>query len=352
MPGEGEEISSQEYARFQKKCDFCHGMVAEDHYSSIDPLSDLQLRDATEGLNLVLIDGEYSCFSCHDPHDEQSEGLKLLKKDYLDLAANSKLINPHWKNVMCVTCHTARPEKGHTRLRMEGDVIALCNRCHDGEVASAFLHPVGIEPSTKVQIPEGMPLTEGLITCQTCHKSSLQETGENIRPELRSNPGFLRVQDWTPGEFCRQCHIEDEYSKINVHKQLDEEGEIRTAMCAGCHFVLPEDSGEATISIETKFDPREYCLLCHKEEIYMKNHPAGPHLVEPSRDIYYALLSAEKRIGAPLPLYEDRITCSTCHDSHEKGVLKRHDWIESESGTRGMGVRAEYREILCTGCHD
>ena len=156
----------------------------------------------------------------------------------------------------------------------------------------------------------------------------------------------------SPEQFCVRCHIVEDYSKINIHKQIDEDGEIRSKMCAGCHYVLPEDSGEMLISINSRYDPREFCLLCHKKEVYMENHPAGPHLVEPSRDIYYSLLAAEKRIGASLPLYEDRITCSTCHDSHQKGVLKRHEWIESDKERVGVGVRAEYREILCTGCHE
>jgi hypothetical protein len=64
----------------------------------------------------------------------------------------------------------------------------------------------------------------------------------------------------------------------------------------------------------------------------------------------YTLLDAENRIGAPLPLYEDRITCSTCHDPHQNGVLTGHNEVDIASGKHG--VRAMYREILCTGCHD
>jgi len=351
MPGEGEAISSQEYAGFQQKCDFCHGMVAEDHFKAIDPLADPQLAKKAEGLNLVMIDGEYTCYSCHDPHGDLADGKELLKQDYIDLSGLSRLIDPHWKDVMCVTCHSGKPKKGTSKLRMDGDVVDLCRRCHDNYIAPAFLHPVGLEPSLKVHIPDEMPLQGGLITCQTCHDSSQQETGEDISVQLRTNPNFLRIE-LSPKEFCTMCHIIEEYSRINVHLQIDETGSIIESTCAGCHYILPEDSGDQVDVIDMKYDPREFCLLCHKEEIYMENHPAGPHLVEPSRDVYYALLAAEKRIGAQLPLYDDRITCATCHDSHQKGVLKRHDWIESDNNRVGVGVRAEYREILCTGCHD
>ena len=160
----------------------------------------------------------------------------------------------------------------------------------------------------------------------------------------------MRFDDFSPADFCFKCHITEIYSKVNVHDQLTESGDIRTEMCAGCHYVLPEDDGDPTLTTGWDVDPKEFCLLCHKKEIYTKSHPAGPHLVEPSRDTLYNLLDAESRIGAPLPLYEDRITCSTCHDPHQKGVLKSHTGIEVVSGNRG--VRAKYREILCTGCHD
>ncbi len=349
IPAQGQEFSLEEYARFQRRCDFCHGLVAEDHYRSIDPLSDPELSHNDRGLELVHLEGEYACFSCHDPHDDQEWGRKLLKEEYLELAAVSRLVNPHWKNVMCVTCHEGKPGKGESHLRMEGDVNGLCVRCHDNDIAPGFLHPVGCEPSDRVTIPEEFPLSDGLITCQTCHQSSLQETGEDVGILLRGNSSFLRRDDLSPAEFCFQCHRPEVFSRTNVHDQIDEKGDVRTEMCSGCHFVLPEDDGDPALTAGWETDPKEFCLLCHKREIYLSNHPAGPHIVEPSRDIYYMILSAEDRIGASLPLFEDRITCSTCHDSHEMGVLKSHSRVEVRTGNKG--VRAQYRELLCTACH-
>jgi len=350
LPESGEIISESEYYEMQRRCDFCHGLVAIDHFRSLDPLADLELSARSEDLDLTMINGGYACFSCHDPHGELSMGQDLLKSDYLKLVAVSRNINPHWKNVMCVTCHKDKPQKGAANLLMNGDVNGLCIRCHNDQVTKAFLHPVDCEPSEKVHIPDDMPLSDGKITCQTCHKSSLQETGEEVSVALRTNSSFLRVDDYSPADFCLQCHIQEVFSKVNVHEQLTENGDIRTEMCAGCHFVLPEDDGDPTLTTGWDMDPKVFCLLCHKKEIYTKSHPAGPHLVEPSRDTLYTLLDAEMRIGAPLPLYEDKITCSTCHDPHQKGVLKSHTGIEVVSGKRG--VRARYREILCTGCHD
>ncbi len=83
--------------------------------------------------------------------------------------------------------------------------------------------------------------------------------------------------------------------------------------------------------------------------MYAEKHPAGKHIGEPTQDVYRTVLSAEKRIGVPLPLYKGRITCSTCHDPHQSGVLKVHSLLE-KLPERGS-VRAGYRELLCTGCH-
>jgi len=350
LPASGQVISGAEYYQMQRRCDFCHGLVGIDHYRSIDPLADLELSARSERFDLNIVNGGYACFSCHDPHGELSIGQDLLKSDYLELVAVSRNVNPHWKNVMCVTCHESKPEKGVPNLLMNGDVNGLCERCHNAQVAKVFLHPVDCEPSQNVHIPDNMPLSNGKITCQTCHNSSLQESGEDVSIALRSNSAFLRFDDFSPADFCFKCHIPEIFSKVNVHDQVTENGDIRAEMCCGCHYVLPEDDGDPTLTTGWDVDPKEYCLLCHKDRIYSKNHPAGPHLVEPSKDTLYTLLDAERRIGAPLPLYEGYITCSTCHDPHQKGVLKSHNDIEVFTGNRG--VRARYREILCTGCHD
>ena len=349
MPDSGETISRQELKEMDRRCDFCHGLVEDDHYRSIDPLADLQLDLRLQETELSIINGEYVCFSCHDSHGETGQGKKLLTDRYLALVGVSRKIDPHWKNVMCVTCHLGKPSKGESKLRLNGDVNRLCVRCHNSEIAKVFLHPVGCDPSEKVHIPEDMPLVDGKITCETCHKSSLQETGEDISVALRANSSFLRFEDMNPEEFCFRCHIKRFFSKVNVHQQLDDSGEPKNEMCSGCHFVMPEDDGDPTFTTGWDRDPKEFCLLCHRKDVYEMDHPVGPHLVEPSRDVLYTLLDAEFKIGAPLPLYDDRVTCTTCHDPHQKGVLKSHRDLQTLTG-KGS-VRARYREILCTGCH-
>jgi hypothetical protein len=41
--------------------------------------------------------------------------------------------------------------------------------------------------------------------------------------------------------------------------------------------------------------------------------------------------SAEDRIGAFLPLVDDMITCITCHDPHQKGVIENDDGYQEVS---------------------
>jgi hypothetical protein len=43
------------------------------------------------------------------------------------------------------------------------------------------------------------------------------------------------------------------------------------------------------------------------------------------------------------------ITCITCHDPHQKGVIENDDGYQEVSS--GKGLRARSRNVLCTGCH-
>ncbi len=89
--------------------------------------------------------------------------------------------------------------------------------------------------------------------------------------------------------------------------------------------------------------------VCHTATRFLDEHPVGKHLVEPSRDIFEAIEAAEERIGVSLPLFNDRITCATCHNPHQGGVLK----IEaSASGSREKKrLRLQAGRWQCVGCH-
>jgi hypothetical protein len=272
----------------------------------------------------------------------------MLREEYLSVIENSDRIDPHWKNVLCISCHTSEPEKDHPNLRYNGIATYICLRCHNGHAAVAFVHPSGCPPSDQVNIPEDMPMENGWITCKTCHRSSLQEGGENLDSAGRLNPRFLRGNLRNRGEFCLKCHIQENFSKLNPHDQVSEGGETLEQSCVFCHFTRPITPVEKT-EWHTR-DPDGYCLVCHNSERYTASHPAGPHLVEPNRDILKNMDSMTRKTGLDLPLYGGRIACLTCHDPHSEGVVGTGSAKGFIDPVRRL--RLGTMESTCSACHE
>ncbi len=85
-----------------------------------------------------------------------------------------------------------------------------CLSCHDGTVLDSregvwfsHGHPMDVEPSDGMVVPEDMPLVNGKIACRTCHTAhTLGGSGEQHRDAL-----MLRVSK-DPNELCMACHTE------------------------------------------------------------------------------------------------------------------------------------------------
>jgi len=83
-----------------------------------------------------------------------------------------------------------------------------CLSCHDGTVLDSRKgvwfshgHPMDVEPTEDMQLPENMPLVDGKIACRTCHTAhTLGGSGEQHRDAL-----MLRVS-MDPNELCVACH--------------------------------------------------------------------------------------------------------------------------------------------------
>ena len=328
-------------------CLFCHWTLRKNHNQELDPFPDpLVQQHLAPGSSLLK--GQMSCLSCHIPHGKAEEN-HLLTKQYLELAALSRNINPHWKNLMCMACHQGTPSKGNPVLLGSGDLNELCNRCHKSQFARADIHPVGIIPSKHVKIPDDMPLQNGTITCETCHQSSLQESARAMTSVGKRNPKFLRRSGLSRNEFCFICHIEETYRRLNPHLQIDEHGHIKKETCLLCHASLPDVYlfGAKNVMFLVD-DPNEYCIGCHPG--FSEAHPAGGHhLVTPSEKIMKALSTSVNRIGVELPLYKGKIVCATCHNPHDLGVIKYP--ASAEGSQRENKLRLMPGIIQCTGCH-
>jgi hypothetical protein len=350
-PEKGQKLIEILNVNVQASCDFCHDALGNGHYLSVNPFGDPDKTWDLEALGIPLIKGRFTCVSCHDPHDTANRKKKMLRPVYLALAVASDRINPHWKNVMCISCHFGEPVDGNPMLLTGSDRSAVCDRCHNGRFARRDIHPVGMVPSSNVVIPPEMPLNEGKITCVTCHDSSLQEGGEEKFSVGKENPDFLRGGYTVRNEFCFRCHRSEHYGQMNAHSQLDEWGLIKEQSCLFCHTSLPN---RKVIGIENVgFDDEsidEYCTCCH--DGFDRGHPVGGnHLVEPSEAMLVVIEGAAEKIGVKLPLYNNRVTCATCHNPHEAGVIEHKAAAKGAGNKKRLRLSGDNIMMICLGCH-
>lgn len=353
-PREGVPLEQILSASVQASCNFCHGAVLGGHYLGVNPFSDPAISGSIDEYNIPRIKGRFTCISCHNPHSDKPEQ-HLLRDDYLVLASKSVKINPHWKDVMCVACHDAEPEKGAPHLKMGGDVNATCKRCHNSEFARKELHPVGMSPSSKISVPDYMPLTDGKLTCETCHISSIQQEARKKNSKVaEENPTFLR-KGLGPSRnaFCFRCHQMDDYARLNPHKQVDHRGRIREQICLFCHASRPDAKVLGLDHVEFVAENlSEYCVGCH-QGLLDTGHPWNIQHVgkKPPEKILDAIETSVKRIGVYFPLYKGEVFCGTCHNPHDKGVLKI-DAVKAGLGLENHKLRVTRPGMeICPGCH-
>ncbi|MDW7772998.1 MAG: cytochrome c3 family protein [Desulfobulbaceae bacterium] len=333
----------------QAACNLCHPNYPSSHFTDSNPFIDMIIRERAEQAGIFLADNqEEVCTTCHDPHAEKT-GKNNLRSDYLELCRDSRSLNPHWNDYLCLSCHLEQPVKGNAPLRENGDKNLVCNRCHHSEYAQPDIHPVDVVPSEHIRVPADMPLEDKKLTCETCHDSCLQMGSRRMSYMRKTNPNFLRKIQVTRNTYCFLCHLEEAYKRLNPHKQLTEQGEIVEETCLFCHASIPDVRfiGPEKVSFIIH-NPDEYCVGCHHG--FTDNHPAGVnHLVEPSDKIMAAIQTSVERVGVELPLFNKKIVCATCHNPHEEGVIKisaAATGAERENKLRLMPGRRQ-----CTGCH-
>lgn len=328
-------------------CRRCHSGLSAEHYQSQNPFND------PEVINYLPAKSPNSrqilCTACHTPHGED-HNVFLLSNQYFRLCQLSRSINPHWRELMCNACHLERfPVRGRARLLCNGDINSVCNRCHRTHFARREIHPVGMAPSRNIKVPTDMVLTEGRLTCATCHHCELQKSILSEVNTRLTNRNFLRHSSLSRAQYCFLCHVNESYSRLNPHKQLDEQGKIKEETCLFCHASRPDlklDGPEQVTFIMA--NPVSYCIGCHPG--FEHKHPSGgEHLVEPSALILQSLATSIARIGVELPLFNNRIVCTTCHNPHEQGVIQVA--AAAEGAQHKHKLRLVPGRNQCTGCH-
>ncbi len=194
-----------------------------------------------------------------------------------------------------------------------------------------------------MRLPADFPLQNGKVTCNTCHNIYLQcQKSEFSELSLRDAPYKKRT------DFCYKCHDRQKYQKLDPHDQISKTGEIVINKCLYCHDGKPDEK-HATFN-EVKFigNIETLCRRCHLIE---GNHSGNiDHLViKPSPKGLKRMETMKKKHGLILPLTEDgKMTCITCHNPHEKGVIP-----DDKPAARGADSKYRHRlpNIMCKECH-
>ena len=249
--------------------------------------------------------------------------------------------DPHGDPALCALCHTSAVG-GRDALLFDGNVSQLCQSCHDGRLAAGEAHPVGLAPSDAISERMGadFPLEDGVLTCLSCHNVAWGcKAGQ---PTTAPNPNFLRGADVShPLTFCFRCHIRENYRPFNAHDQL-EDGKMKADVCIWCHISVPDVDKRLKegAPYALRSDSFGVCRNCHA---VTKGHPTeGSHMhaIPPAEMMWYMsahemrprmrmpfdqlleCVRAAKRTPRAIPLDENgSITCYTCHNPHEKGLL-------------------------------
>lgn len=249
----------------------------------------------------------------------------------------------HHSTKHCQLCHETGPKgPNRSRIKFGVDFRAGC-ACHY-ETPGDLRHPTDVAPADamRARMPGTFPLTEGKASCVTCHSFEVLCAPE--KPPVSSLRG-APYADRTA--FCFRCHDDKQYERLNPHHQLDEAGRIVTEKCLYCHVKKPDETRATLSSVKLIGGMEMLCRGCHN---LGEAHPAGkPHYVKPDLEYLLRMRQIEKQYGIILPLGEDgRITCITCHNPHDAGVIPKP--LPAAKGA-GENLRHRLPNVLCAECH-
>ncbi len=148
---------------------------------------------------------------------------------------------------------------------------------------------------------------------------------------------------------------------INPHEQINDEGEVLWAKCLICHRNVPDMEKERSIKdvkLRIENEVKEICYRCHT----VLKHPGGLgatavfygkaaplHMIKMPKRKYDNLRIMLKEINTVMPFdpATGKITCPTCHNPHERGILVGKNNWGADSPWR---LRSEGLDI-CQNCH-
>ena len=242
-------------------------------------------------------------------------------------------------NADCVDCHgIENPLASAPAFEQRNDFNGACLGCHDYKQNH---HPVDIAPTLPTGIP--FPLFDGKIRCLTCHEIHGGHERQGTKKLLVGGPYRDRR------EICFQCHAPEQYTSLNPHNMLDANNKIRVvngkAVCLVCHSKQPDPARDTTEDVLFRADIGFLCWRCHPP---MPGEFFTAHFLKvPSAKTLKNMLASEEEYAVILPIVpRGRITCSTCHNPHQEGVIQR------EAAAKGADRKFKLRlPDICYACH-
>ncbi|UCE89231.1 MAG: hypothetical protein JSW10_13260 [Pseudomonadota bacterium] len=245
----------------------------------------------------------------------------------------------------------------------DSNIDRSCRECHESFPDGSYHHPTGVAVPEKMKREMSKPFRASLrredqkVGCATCHASPIQCLPERAG-ERAANPMFLRQGPYRLRTgVCFNCHNRDAYQRRNPHDQITKKGKLREETCLICHIETPDLYTAKSID-QVRFnldnDLSEICMACHP----WTPHPGGTlqffrggspnHLVRPSPAVAQRMkdMQQQSQVSLPLDPTNGKIFCGTCHNPHEKGVVK------TPAGARGADAPQRLRvRPICTNCH-
>ncbi len=145
--------------------------------------------------------------------------MKLLMSLALVLlwaAPTAAVVNPHYDENSCGSCHlnqpTAGPDGGMDYHFLGEQIDRTCMICHGQGCCTIAgphqsTHPSGIDrwDKEKYGVPQKLPLTDGYITCVTCHfwrrANNPEKQDYKLVRLVEIKPSKI---EWTV--LCADCH--------------------------------------------------------------------------------------------------------------------------------------------------
>lgn len=220
----------------------------------------------------------------------------------------------------CYQCHLS-PDTNTAQLRRV-TITEMCTPCHRMIVKTSS-HPVDAR-RVNADVPSGMPLDDGRITCVTCH--DVHADGA-IAPDRKSY--YLRVQASDTEAFCALCHEQGIRDVMSGHTR-------GVGIAHPGVYYRRIDSGRNIDALSLK------CLSCHDGTLAdgVVHEGGGEHPI--GVDYRAASLKNNKlvplrHVNGSLKLYRGMVSCGTCHDLYADR--------ESKLAMSNHGSR------MCLNCH-